>query len=148
MNSQGKEKGKEKKKKGESIVVISSRPPCTNPKYIYTVTCLYDIPPYCKGKMTKKAYREAKKEYDSHGGTRCFGWFSSLKKAKTAVENNCFDIHEYSYMYAVIEKSEDGFRIGIPKEWWYKWEGSHEEGHYSPIEKPEELKMVIHWGIG
>jgi len=91
------------------------------------------------------------KEYGSHGGSRTFGWYPSLKKAREAVVTNDGDIHEYSFKYAVIEKVANGVHGGWLynyKENWYEWEGAHENGKYIPIEKPEPLKNVIAWGIG
>lgn len=115
-------------------------------KYIYTITCLYDIPPCCQDKMSKDQYEKATKEYQSHGGDRCFGWFSSLKESKECVEKNYGDIHEGSYRYVVIEKMSDGIHGGfsIPKEWWYEWK----EGKFVPIDKPEKLQHTISFGLG
>ena len=140
-------------KKGKSVIVVSSQSEegkKRKPKYIYTVTCIYDIPYYCRRAKNKTELEKKKEEYWSHGGSRCFGWVSSLKEAKNVVENNRSDIHEYSYKYAVIEKIADGLRGGykLPKEWWYEWKGDHENGQYISVDKPEELKSVIHWGIG
>jgi len=124
-------------------------------KYIYTVTCLYDIPPYCDDTLSKEDRKEKLKEYQSHGGSRIFGWFSSLNKAVEAVENNVGDIHECSYKYAIIEKSLEGLRyawISDYDEYWYEWVGDDwresDSGKYVPIEKPEKLKKIIGWGIG
>jgi len=145
-----------KKKNGKFIAVISSQDKAAKDKaakdrnYIYTITCLYDIPPYCHEYKSKAAYTRAYKKYKSHGGNRTFGWFTSLKKAKEAVENNYADIHEYSYLYVIIEKTKEGVYGGfeLPKEYWYKWDGSHDGGKYVPIEKPDELKRVVCWGFG
>lgn len=133
--------------KKESIVVISHKDPNKKSKYIYTITCLYDIPYYCIEDPVKK--KKIEKKVISCN-SRCFGWHPSLKKAKETVENNYSDIHEYSYKYAVIEKVADGMRMGLerPGEWWYEWEGSHEDGKYVAINKPRELKGVIGWGTG
>ena len=137
-------------KKGTTIAVISHSPKrsAKDSKYIYTVTCLYDLPPYCLKFDSKYEYKKKMKEYESRGGCRCFGWFSSLKQAKEAVEKNHGDIHEYSYLYVVIEKNSDGFRFEIPTEWWYKWNGTHERGGYIPIDKPKEIQQTIGWGMG
>ena len=138
------------KEKKNSIVVISSKSSKkTNkkPKYIYTVTCLYDIPYYC---IEDPAKKKAIRKRIISNNSRCFGWYPSFEEAQETVENNYSDIHEYSYKYAVIEKMADGMRLGFerPEEWWYEWEGSHEDGKYVKINKPKELKGVIGWGIG
>ena len=61
-------------------------------------------------------------------------------------------MYECSYKYAVIEKTADGVHGGWGhrrKEYWYEWESDDNTyGNYVPIEKPEELKHVIGWGIG
>jgi len=118
--------------------------------YIYTVTCLYDIPPFYRADLKKNQCDKAVKEYASHGGSRCFGWLSTLRQAKAAVEKNSCDLHEYSYKYAVIEKVADGIHGGfiVPKEWWYEWNGTHEKGGFVSIKKPKELEHTIGWGIG
>ena len=142
-----------KKKIGKAVVVVSTPDYSRKPKFIYTITCLYDLPPYClDGKYkTKTAYKKAMKEYRSHGGSRTFGWYPSLRKAREAIETNDGDMHEYSYKYAVIEKTADGVHAGWrqgAKEYWYEWMGKDEDGQFEPREKPEELKMVVGWGIG
>lgn len=135
-------------------VVISSIDPVKSPKFIYTVTCLYDIPPYCDESLSKKERKKKMEEYKAHGGRRAFGWFSSLKKAKEAVENNYCDIHECSYKYAIIEKTVEGFHCGLNyyKEYWYQWEGDDwrgsDAGKFVPINKPSELEKIISWGLG
>jgi len=139
------------KKNKKSIVVISQPNYDRKPKYIYTITCLADLPPYCLKGISKRKYSKMMKDYHKYGGSRCFGWVSSFKQANEIVENNDCDLHEYSYKYAVIEKTADGPHAGFGqgrKEWWYKWEGSHETGAFEPIEKPEHLKCVVGWGIG
>lgn len=116
-------------------------------KYIYTITGLAGIATFY---LAKKDWPKTKKEQNILNSWRCFGWISNLKTAKLIVENNDCDIHEYFYKYIVIEKIADGMHGGfkIPKEWWYEWVSSNEEGHYISIEKPEELKHTINFGLG
>lgn len=113
-------------------------------KYIYTVTCLNDVPSYA---LSKKEYNKlTEKERNHRNHRRCFGWFGRLQEAKKNVKNNTGDVHECSHLYAVIEKVAEGVYGGceIPKEWWYKWDDSK----YVPIEKPKELNHVINFGMG
>ena len=49
----------------------------------------------------------ALKTYHFHDAT-CVGFFETLKRAERVVENNCCDIWETCYDYAVIEKIEYG----------------------------------------
>ena len=95
-------------------------------KYIYTVTVLKDL--------------------NIPSGRRCFGWFSNPKKAKEAVERNGCDIHECLYMFAVVERFEDGLYSISRVTWWYKW--NEKLKCYEPIEKPEEVSNRINFGIG
>jgi len=124
-----------KKKKGTWTVVVSKRNPNKKAKFVYMATCILDLPDH-KSKDIKK-YSPDK---------RNFGWFPSFKRADEAVQCNYGDIHECSYMYAVIEKVEDGFRINhTGKEWWYKWD--YKEEGFRPIEKPKEWERIIgFWG--
>ena len=76
---------------------------------IYTITCLYDLPPFCYGFLTNEERQIKNKEFSSHGGIRIFGWFDELGKAISSVENNECDLHECSYKYAIIEKYQKEF---------------------------------------
>lgn len=115
--------------------------------YIYTVTCIYDIPPYCNSALTKDGRKMAQKEYNSHGGSRTFGWWDTFEKAKNVVEENGYDIHECSYKYSVIEKIASGMFGGFMdgyEEHWYEWL----EGKYVAIDKPPLLIGIVGWSLG
>lgn len=130
----------------ESIAVFS-HPEKENHLHIYTVTCIYDIPPYCNSSLTKDERKSAQHEYDSHGGSRTFGWWETFEKAKQVVEENAYDIHECSYKYAVIEKIANGMLGGFMdgyEEHWYEWV----EGKYVAIDKPKLLKSIVGWSLG
>ena len=82
---------------------------------------------------------------------RTWGWFSELKDAKRAIKENWADMYEGDYEYAVIEKTAEGILHGgrLPREWWFKWEGSWEKGGYKPGDfKPQEYHNVIGFGLG
>jgi len=117
-------------------------------QYIYTITCLYDIPPYCDNSIIHSERKNKNKEYWSHGGDRTVGWCKNLEDAKNIVESNQCDIHECSYKYVVIEKVSDGvygFCIGNCEQW-YEW--NEIENKYMQIDKPEKLKHVVGFSIG
>ena len=115
-------------------------------KYIYVLTCKHGIPTYA---WPKKDWPKDEKEHSRLNSSRTFGWFSSLKRAKEAIELDGEWYHEEEFMLAVIEKVSEGAMCGdIPKEWWYEWTGGHENGKYVPIDKPEVLKQTIAWGMG
>jgi len=117
-------------------------------QYIYTITCLYDIPPYCDNSISPSERKKKTKEYWSHGGNRTVGWCKKPEDAKNIVENNQCDIHECSYKYVVIEKVSDGVygsRMGNCEQW-YEW--NETENKYVPIDKPVKLKSIIGFSIG
>lgn len=80
-------------------------------------------------------------------GKRCVGFFSDPETAKEAVEDNACGIHECGHFnWCVIEEQVEGLygMNGDHKEWWYEWK---DEG-FEEIEKPEELKIGVGWGMG
>jgi len=124
-------------------------------RYAYTVTCLYDIPPYCDLSLSKEERKAKMTEYRNHGGARTFGWYHHLKDAKKAILENRGDIHECSYKYAIIERLSQGVHGGWMhgyEEYWYEWSGDDwretDSGGYHPIDKPELVKKVIGWSWG
>ena len=79
---------------------------------------------------------------------RTWGWYSTLKGAKEALKLYSGAILENScYTSVVIEKFSEGL-CTMPREWWYKWEGTEEEGKYVPGEKPKEFKHICCFGMG
>lgn len=81
------------------------------------------------------------------GNSRCVGWFGTESDAKYVVENNCGDIWEYSYQYAVIEKIGSGLYQHPKKEIWYKW-NDDKKRYIELSEKPDAIKNVVNFGIG
>lgn len=72
----------------------------------------------------------------------------TLDHAKRIVESNSCDIAERGYTYAIIEEYELPHFYQTPlNEWWYKWEGSWDDGKYVACEKPEKWKNVVSWGM-
>lgn len=112
-------------------------------KYIYTITCIYDIPPYCYENITKEKREELKKEFNSHGGISTMGFTFSLQKAKEIVINNKCDIHEQSFKYALVEQYEQGIYHIPKKEYWFEWINCN----YVEIQKPEKLKHITAFGM-
>ena len=114
---------------------------------IYTVSCLVDIPPFFLKFESKEERVEKQKQYNSYGGQRCFGWFPTKNRAVTAVLNNCCDIHERSYKYAIVEKVGSGIHgsIGRSDEEWFEW--NDQLGRFYPTDKPKELKGAFGWSL-
>lgn len=136
-------------------------------KVAYVVTTLDFGLKYFNIKRSKDGYfhsfykrtSKSQRERFTITKSRTWGWYSSLEEAqKCVLENHC-DIYEGDYNYAVIEEVKEGVLHGLacPKEWWYKWKGSWENGSYKPWKKPKEYDNVIffmnrmkgmraHWG--
>lgn len=84
-------------------------------------------------------------------GQRCVGCFSSLKKAKKAIENNLGDIYECgSYPFAQIERvGLDGvYQQDTDSRIWYEWVGDIESGEYCEFPVPKYLENFDICGIG
>ena len=81
---------------------------------------------------------------------RCVGVFSTLEKAKEIIEQNIGDIYEYWYPWAVIETIDVDFLYGgfDREEYWYEWKSDGQTGKYVSIEKPDDWKNIVNWGIG
>ena len=53
--------------------------------------------------------------------SRTVGYFKDLNEAKEIVENNCYDLFETFYDYAVIEEVPEGIYPLYENQVWYKW---------------------------
>ena len=67
--------------------------------------------------------------------SRTVGYFKDLNKAKEIVENNCYDLFETFYGYAVIEEVPEGIYPLYENQVWYKW--NLKENKYEECERPE-----------
>jgi hypothetical protein len=115
---------------------------------IHTVTCFVDIPPFLVPAKDINERQKKMSDYYAHGGDRCFGWFTSRKKAIKAVLENQNDLHEYSYKYAVVEKIGEGIHgmVRYDQAAWYQW--NDENDGFELIERPAACDHIIGWGIG
>ncbi len=86
------------------------------------------------------------------GGTRTPVVCDSFDAACEYVENNSADLWENSYMLVVIEPNKPNYPYGMGLEreemdgYWYRW--NLQTNRYEPIEKPEEYKHTVCFGIG
>ncbi len=81
--------------------------------------------------------------------TRIVGWFPSFYDAKGEVLNNSCDIYEGCYRFCIIEKIRPGLYPCPPEnEWWFRWEGSWDEGGYKKVKKPQFFDKTVNFGIG
>jgi len=91
---------------------------------------------------------------------RCWGWYPTLKEAKTAVKNNAGDMAECcSYTHIVIEKTACGIpSLGMAgdsdeTENWYKWKMDpsdpyHFRGQWHTCKKPKWSEGIVGMGLG
>ncbi|HEY8805249.1 MAG TPA: hypothetical protein VIM42_09145 [Clostridium sp.] len=79
--------------------------------------------------------------------SRCFGYKETFKEADQSVRENCCDINETIYDYAVIEYIESGLhQTCLAKRWFYMF--NYIFGIYERIEEPEEVKGLCNFSIG
>lgn len=87
--------------------------------------------------------------YCKHGDIRCVGFYYDKESAEEAVKENCCDIWEYLYDYAVIEQTPPGVygtsSSGYER-WFYKF--NQEIKRYEPITEPECVTHIYALGIG
>jgi len=77
---------------------------------------------------------------------RCVGFYHELETAIKAVEDNEMDINEMGYYhYAVVEKVNIGIYNFEMEEHWFKW---WPEKGYVPIDKPDNFKRIVSFGMG
>jgi len=147
---------------------MPSLPIQKNPPLVYVVTTLRFGFMYLNDKQSLdgkyhsfgKRTAKTQKKYFTITSERTWGWYSTLAKAKEAIEHNYGDMYENEYEWAVIEGLAEGILCGgrMPKECWYKWQGTCEKGRYKPWRKPKQYDNVIgfmsrihqvraHWGI-
>lgn len=88
-----------------------------------------------------------RKTDDGYDDIRCVGYFKLFNQAEFAILNNCGDIHETNYQYAVIENFGPGlYPLDLEENWWYEWNKDKEE--YVRINKPEIFKGFVNFAIG
>lgn len=80
------------------------------------------------------------------GIQRTFGYYDNFDHADEALRQNCCDIHETIYHYAVVEKIDAGIHPIAEKRWFYKYD-KEKDGFY-PIEEPKEFEHYINIALG
>lgn len=66
------------------------------------------------------------------GSARTVGYYTNKKDAIDTVLENCGDIFEFTYTYAVVEHIEPGIYSPATERWFFKW--NDETKQYDPIE--------------
>lgn len=83
------------------------------------------------------------------GGDRTPVICSTFKTAKRYLENNVFDLWEYSYHLAVIESFEpNAIYGGYRKAYWFRFVGTDSSGGYRSIKTPARYKRSFGFGVG
>ena len=70
------------------------------------------------------------------GSSRTVGYFKNKDDAINSVLDNCCDIFEYTYNYAVVEWIEPGLYNQATLHWFFKWNTKTKQ--YEPIEAFED----------
>ncbi len=80
------------------------------------------------------------------GSSRTFGFKSDFESAKTALNENICDMHEYLYLYAVVEEINEGIHPYVENRWFFKWD--KEKDGFFEISEPEEFKHYCNIALG
>lgn len=80
------------------------------------------------------------------GTTRCFGYTRTFKEAEEILNKNLYDLYEYCYQYAVVEKLGPYIHPHVEEEYWFKW--NEEKSGFFRINKPEVTYHVCNHALG
>lgn len=83
---------------------------------IYTITMIQ--------KINLEQYKENADFLPTFGDYHCVGYFSSLKEAIYAVDDNLKDIHDEIYQYCIIEEVPEGIYKKTKRRYLFEWNGS------------------------
>ena len=72
-------------------------------------------------------------------------WYQSFKNAYSSVTENCYDINERCYNYALIKEVYEGLYNPAVNRWWFKFDWTKEE--YIEIKDPEFVKETCGFTI-
>lgn len=82
----------------------------------------------------------------NYGASRTFGYYKTFEDCDESLKCNNCDMHEHLYVYAVVEKIEEGIHPLALERWWYKYDT--EKGGFFPMEEPEFMKHYINIALG
>lgn len=80
------------------------------------------------------------------GASRTFGYYDNFEDCKRALNENWCDMHEFLYLYAVVEKIDQGIHAIAEDEVWFKWDEKR-QGFFE-ISKPECANGFTNHAIG
>lgn len=86
------------------------------------------------------------KGFPDMGATRIFGYKETFEKAQEALNNNCCDMFEYLYHYAVVEEIGPGIHPEVENRWFFEW---NEDKHgFFEISEPKVFKGFCNIALG
>ena len=100
---------------------------------MFFITCMQNLP-------------DKSNVFAETGAQRTFGFTETLADAERKLNENCLDMHEYLYQYAVVEKIEAGIHPDVLEEVWFKWD-EDKKGFYR-IKKPNECSCLCNFALG
>lgn len=77
-------------------------------------------------------YTISERGWPNIGSARTVGYYTNKKDAIDSVLENCCDIFEFTYTYAVVEYIEPGLYNPATERWFFKW--NTETSQYDPID--------------
>lgn len=80
------------------------------------------------------------------GMTDLAGFYINYEDAEWAVKNNCADIHDNLFDYAIIEKVSEGLYCTLMERWFFQY--NHDSDGYIQIEEPSFLKHYANLTFG
>lgn len=87
-----------------------------------------------------------KTEFPEFGSTYLAGWFSEFEDAYSSVTDNCCDINETCYDYALIEECKEGLCNPSSKRWLFKY--NQKKDRYFQIGEPAFMQKFCGFTIG
>jgi hypothetical protein len=73
---------------------------------------------------------------------------TTQERAEEIILGNENDIMETDAEYAVVEELPMDYTYPVGErdlQWWYKWEGTYEDGKFVKCEKPKQFENIVGW---
>ena len=98
--------------------------------------------------MTMEKLEEDRRGWADLGTTAMPGWYSTKSDAFEAVQNNCCDINEKFFDYALIEAIDEGLYNPATNDdrWWFKY--NKDTDMYEPIDEPSCVRHECGFTVG
>ena len=103
------------------------------PECMYFITCMSKL-------------EEDDLGWPNYGTSRTFGYYKTFEDCDESLKSNACDMHERLYMYAVVEKIEEGIHPLALERWWYKYDA--EKDGFFPMKEPKFMEHFINIALG